>query len=257
MRKLIFLLTLSQALLAQPRENKPLPIFTKKPVKVIDEGIMGWSFSLDGQWISSEMTIPVRLISTNKSQYETRINELGNDNINELQLYPVEFGNDTLVMLVKLYNDGSYEYERTKKGWSDHIIAYYFIFDHKELRKLGGINTQTSNIELALLDYGQVKKTKKKNVLENIKRQVIVKEKTDRFLTFTIRKVEETKTVQFQFACLHDIFSDVEGVLHDAELRGKSIYGKDLLLDYLYYEMDLLQFQDFFTMPTHVEFDRR
>ncbi len=255
MRKLIVLLTLCQGVMAQPRENKPLPIFTKKPVKVLDDHITGWSFSLDGQWVSEEMTIPPRLISTNEDAYDTRENELGNDNIEELQLYPILYGNDTLVMLVKLYKTGHYEYESTQRGWDDYLMAYYFVVDNKDLFKLGKISAETSIIEMPMRDFGTISRVRSGNVLDEIKKKIIIKQKTDRFLTFTARKVEETSKIQFQFASLHDIFTDVEGVLNDFQIRGKSVYGNKGLLDYIYYEVDAYGFQDFFSLPTQMKFD--
>ncbi len=255
MRKLIVLLALCQGVMAQPRENKPLPIFTKKPVKVIDDHIEGWCFSLDGQWVSKEMTIPPRLISTNEDSYDTKVNKLGNDNIEELQMYPILFGNDTLVMLVKLYKTGKYDYESTQRGWDDYLMAYYFVVDHKELLKLGKISTETSIIELQMRDFGTIGHTRSSSVLNDIKKKIIIKPKTDRFLTFTARKVEETSKIQFQFASLHDIFTDVEGVLNDFQIRGKSIYGNKELLNYMYYEIDTYEFQDFFSLPTQIKFD--
>lgn len=257
MRKLIVLLTLTQWVMAQPRENKPLPVFTKEPVKVIDDDITGWSFSKDGQWISDDMRIPVRLISTNEDEYKTRVNELGNDNIEELQLYPILYGSDTLVMLVKLYETGSYKYEHTQKGWEDQTIAYYFIFDHKELRQLRFMTEKAKVFELALKDFGQIADTKPKRVLDAIREKIIIKESTDRFLTFMARKLNDPEVIQFQFASLHDVFTDVEGVLNDFQLRGKSIYGKPLLLDYLYYEVDQKLFIDFFTLPGQIRFERK
>lgn len=255
MRKLIVLLALCQGVMAQPRENKPLPVFTKKPLKVLDDGITGWSFSKDGQWISEDMTIPPRLISTDEELYNTKTNKLGNDNIEELRSYPILYGNDTLVMIVKLYKTGNYEYERTKRGWDDYFIGYYFIVDHKELLKLGTLSNETSIIELEMRDFGSVSKTKPSNVLSDIKEKLIIKEKTDRFLTFTIRKIDESSKIQFQMASLHDVFTDVEGVLNDFQIRGKSVYGKKELLDYIYYELDAYTFQDFFSLPSMLKFD--
>lgn len=242
--------------MAQPRENKPLPIFTKKPIKVIDDNLTGWSFSLDGQWVSQEMTIPPRLISTNEDAYETRVSSLGNDNIEELQLYPVLYGSDTLIMLVKLYTSGKYEYESTQRGWDDFLMAYYFVVDYKELKKLSAISENTDIFELSMRDFGSVSDVKKNNVLDKIKMKLVIKEKTDRFLTFTARKDDKTSKIQFQFASLHDIFTDVEGVLNDFQIRGKSVYGNRELLNYIYYEMDISLFKDFFSLPAQIKFDK-
>ncbi len=256
MRKLLILLTLSQWLSAQPRQSKPLPKLSEKPLKVLDEGITGWSYSLDGQWVSAEMKIPVRLISTNEDEYDTRINRLGNDNIEELQLYPVIYGNDTLVMLVKLYETGQYRYQHTQKGWDDHLMAYYFIFNQGELNQLQTIDTNTTNIELPLRDFGLISNTSPGKVAEDIGKRLIIKPSTGRLLTFTIRKIGESEKIQFQFASLHEIFPGVEGVLNDFTLKGKSVYGNRLLLDYLYYEMDQSTFKDFFSLPSQFQFER-
>lgn len=244
----MILLFLSQGIFAQIRENKPLPIFPKKPVKVLDEGITGWSLSLDGQWISGEMKIPVRLISTNEDQYETKINSLGNDNIEELQMYSLLYGQDSLVLLVKLYKTGSFKYTHTQKGWEDHLIGYYYVLNKKELQKLKNISKEVTIIELPLRDYGFITRTKKRTVLDDISKKMIIRPTTSRLLSVTARKTEGTGKIQFQIASLHEVFRDAEGVLNDFQLKGKSVYGKKVLFDYLYYEVDENIFNDFFLL---------
>lgn len=258
MRKLIALLAFSHMLAAQPRENKPLPFFTSKPVKVLDEGITGWSYSLDGQWISSPMTIPVRTVSRNEDQYETHLNELGNDNIDQLQLYPILYGKDTLVMLVKIYDSGNYKLKHTAKRWNSYNLAYYYVFNKNQLKKL---SVQDSNVQLAtldLLDYGQLKDVKNRHVLREIKKQMIIKPRKGRQLLFTMRKSsDDPKSLQFQFASKYENLPDVEGILHDLTVDGSSLYGSPELLDYIYYEVDATAFHNFFSLPSHIIFNDR
>ncbi len=246
MRKLIVLLTLCQAVLAQPRENKPLPEFDEKPFKVLDEGLIGWSLSKNGQWISSEMVIPNPIVSTNNRKLKDRKNQLGNDNISELQLFKMAYGKDSLVILVKFYKTGRYEFESTKKGWDEFNRGYYFVFRQSEFDKLKKIEEEVVLIKLPLLDYGSLGQIKKSKTYDVLQEKMVVKNEGKRFLTFTIQKHQDN--IRFQFSNQHDLFDDVQGILNDYKVKGKSIYKSPGLLSYIYYEASSDLFYDFFSM---------
>ncbi len=115
---LIFILAFfhTHVVLAQLRESRPLPVFPKKITNKIQTGLTGWCYTLDGQWVTGDMLIPERFISTDAESYNKVENKAGNDNIKELQLIPILYGDDTLVMLVKFFRDGFFEFEARKKG---------------------------------------------------------------------------------------------------------------------------------------------
>lgn len=237
----------------QVHKSKPLPQLSEEPVHLIDENIKGWSYSLDGQWLSREMNIPPRLISTNHEAFETHEAELGLDNIEELQLYPMLYGSDTLLALVKIYRNGNYEFEATQRGWDDYNQAYYFVFEPGELDQLKSVGSEPSIIKIKLRGFGELRQFKKRKVRSHLKDDLLVKDKTNRVLAITM-KVEEG-TAYFQMASLHSIFSDVEGVLHDFKRQGSSLYGSPILLDYLHYSYDFEALKNFFSVPSNITFE--
>src|SRR5690606_20541166 len=143
MRSIILLLLISASSLAQMHQNQPLPEIQEETVKIIDEDITGWSKSLDGQWISSEMTIPVRVVSKDAEAYETNESALGMDNISQLLLYKTKYGEEELCTLIKISKSGYYKYSATQQKWQETEDAYYYIFDTKEINSLKDISDKT------------------------------------------------------------------------------------------------------------------
>lgn len=250
--KTLLILLLSGSLMAQVHDSKPLPRVSKEPAHIIDEGITGWSYSKDGQWISADMKIPVRMLATAKEEYDKDENELGLDNILELRLYPVLFGEDTLVALVKIFENGKYDYEATKRGWDTYKTGYYFLFDASELSKLRDLDTTASVIKLNLRDFGSLQDVNTRRLERQLMKNMLVKSETDRHLAMSIRKSQEK--VYFQFASMHEVFADLQGVLHGFGFRGQTLYGKPSLINYIHYEYGLEDFKNFFEIPSSVEF---
>lgn len=244
---LLFGFLFSLNLIAQVHKERPLPQISDKAVKTLDEGITGWSFSRDGQWISREMNIPPRAISTNTEVYESNQGKLGLDNISELKLFSVKYGEEDLVALVKTYTDGGYEFQATQRGWEEYSIAYYFVFNKSQLQKLTKANEQTQVIQIPLRDFGTLGTAKKRDVREHIKDKLLIKDTTERVLSMTIKKVDDT--AYFQFASMHKVFDEVEGVLEDFKIRGSTIYGTPRLLEYLHYSYNFDQLLEFFDIP--------
>lgn len=251
MKHLLLLIFIGTGLAAQVHKQMPLPQIQEKSVKIIDEEITGWSYSLDGQWVSDEMTIPVRTVSTREDFYDEEENKLGLDNIEELRLYPTLYGEDTLYILVKIFRGGYYEYSSTKQKWQNTLSAYYYAFNRSELRKLQNPDSGISIVKIPLRDFGLLKDIRRKDVLENLVKNLVVKPQQDRLLVASL-EVSETDPgkIFFQFSSQHTIFPDVEGVVKDFSIRGKSVYGNPLLLGYLHYEYDKDAFVRFFT-PTY------
>jgi hypothetical protein len=241
--------------MAQLRQSKPLPHFPKKITHKLQSGLTGWCYTLDGQWVTADMKIPERFISTDKESYNLQEHKDGNDNIKELQILPVLYGEDTLIMLIKYYQDGFYEFEARKKGWQNVLMAYYYLFRQSELQRLKqSINSEVQVIDLNILDYGQIRDADRFNIIEQIKPKVVIQTSTQRKLQFIIQKNYPENKIRFQFASIYPYVIDAEGVRRDFTLNGKSLYGNPLLLDYIYYECKAKVLENFLNVNIHQEF---
>ncbi len=254
---LVFLLSFlfMNAMVAQLRESRPLPIFPKKITNKLQSGLTGWCYTLDGQWVTDNMKIPERFISTDVENYKLEENEAGNDNIKELQLIPILYGDDTLVTLVKFYKDGFFEFEARRKGWTEEVIAYYYVFKQSELNRLkNSINDKVQIINLDLLDFGKIRNADRFNIIEQLKPILVVSPSAKRKLQFTIQKNYPENKLRFQFASVFPYTSDVEGIRRDFTLNGKSLYENVLLLDYIYYECKAKVLEQFFDLSAEQRF---
>ncbi|WP_417588582.1 hypothetical protein [Owenweeksia hongkongensis] len=249
MKSLIPLIFLSLNAVAQIHLNSPLPEILTDEVKVIDEDIIGWSISLDGQWLSEEMIIPLRGVSENEQVHEGEENALGLDNISELRIYPTIFGQDTLYILVKLSKSGFYEYSATEQKWTSTQTAYYYVFDAKETKKLKNDEATAHTAKIKLRDYGSIEDIKSKRLVSHLKQNLVIKPKTEQLLVVHLKfDVENNDKVYFQLSSQHNIFSEIEGITKDLTLNGKSLYRSPTLLNYLHYEYDKEAFFVFFNL---------
>ena len=250
----LFLL-LPMVVMAQAREEKPLPIIAEEPTGILEENITGWSYSLDGQWMSAKNTIPPRGVSRDKDFYESRENKLGLDNTIELRTYPVKYGDSTLLLILKLYESGTYKYQATKSGWRTQIDGYYYLVPFSALSQLSSLeNGKLQRITIEMIQGGRLTDVSPKKVLEALEEQLIVKESYDRNLIMQIRPYKEKNIAQYNLYSLHEIFPDVEGVLRDFTINGKSLYGSKLIMDYFYYEVPLDLFGQLFSLNNEVKY---
>lgn len=237
------LVALPLSLSAQARKDRPLPEFSPQPYAVLKDSLKGWSYSLDGQWLSEPSTIPPRGVSQNLPFYEEPENQLGLDNIFRLEAYQVKFGRDTLVCLVKIYRQGTYKYPTRKKGWDEFLNAYYFLVPLEDLKQLKALPpNEVQVVRIVALAGGKLQDIDMRRIREEIKARLVIKDNYDRNLVVTWQYLSEAKKLRFQICSLHDIFPDVEGVRQDFTRRGRSVYGSVALFDYLYYETDYYQF---------------
>ncbi|AEV34336.1 hypothetical protein Oweho_3386 [Owenweeksia hongkongensis DSM 17368] len=249
MKIVILLVFLSSNALAQIHLNSPLPEILEDNVKVIDEDIIGWSISLDGQWLSEDMVIPLRGVSQNEQVHVGEKNSLGLDNIYKLLLFPTIFGQDTLCTLVKLSESGFYEYSATEQKWTSTQMAYYYVFDAKELRKLIDEANTDHTTKITLRDYGSIEDIKSKKIANYLRQNMVIKPKTDQLLVIHIRFDAANKDkIYFQISSQHNVFTEVEGITKDLTLNGKSLYRSHKLLSYIHYEYDKEAFLNFFNL---------
>lgn len=247
---LILCCSFSLLISAQLREEKPLPMFPEEASSILVDSVAGWSYSKDGQWIKGEKIIYPRLISRNEEAYKAKENYLGIDNFKELQLYPVQYGKDTLLLLIKLFTSGKYKYDISKKGWKTSTDAYYYLFKLKDMRNaMKAVDTTVRMNKIRLMDGGLLTDVNENKVLETIKGNIRVRERYDRVLTLMAQAVPENSSVRFHLFSLHSVFPDVEGILQDLRKSGRSLYGSKELFDYAYYETEDKIFYRFFSMP--------
>lgn len=245
MKILPLLLLFCLSLNAQSHKDSPLPKVDWDSKKVLKD-ITGWSYSKDGQWIDNDHVIAKRGISTDNYFYYRKENRYGYDNIERLILAPVYYGTDTLTVLVKLYEDGYYQRPAIGKSWKTTSKAYYYVFSSNELFSIDSLPKETTEITLPLKACGYLGEATYGSVLSVLEEKLLIKPSIDRELVFTLRASED-QTIQFQFASMHSVFVNVEGVLHDFTLKGKTLYGTPLLLDYIHYELTAAEFSEFFS----------
>lgn len=248
MRSLLLLLFIATQSFAQIHTNQPLPEIQTESAKVIDEGITGWSLSLDGQWISKEMVIPVRGVAANTDYYEEEVNALGLDNISELILYPTKYGEETVYILVKVMHTGKFKYEATKQKWQGNTTAYYYVFDGVHFDLLKNIDQERKVVKIPLRDFGSLGELKTKEIPEKLQQHLVIRPQTDQVLVATIKlDSEASDKIYFQLSSQDRILSDVEGIVQDFMRDGRTLYGSPFLTDYLHYEYDKNSFYSFFS----------
>lgn len=246
---LLLLLAATSTLIGQVHQNLPIPQLDEASAKVIDEDIIGWSLSLDGQWISEEMKIPVRSVSFDEESYERDANQLGLDNISELILIPAMYGEDSLCILVKMMDNGFYKYKTTKQKWQTNTVGYYYVFNRSHLKDLQNLENGKHTIKIPLRDYGDLGEFKSKHLEEVLLKKMVVEPTTDQLLVAAIQLDEENPDkIYFQFSSQHNVFPEVEGVVKDLTLNGRTIYGTPILIDYIHYEYGKNAFYEFFKL---------
>ncbi len=240
---------------AQSREEKPIPYLSEKPVSILDDDIKGWSLSLDGQWISEEKTILPRLISRDKKAYRTRINRLGLDNFKEMLMYPIIYGNDTLLLILKAYENGHYKYEYSKKGWRNEDWIHYFVIKARDLNKLNTLEDSTVHIlKIKMLDGGQIK-TSTSRAISEIKERLLIRNNYNYSMHIMVQPLAQKERIKFHIYAMHNVFPDVEGVLKNFTVNGRTAYGSELLFDYIHYETSIKNFSKFFSLPGSFDFE--
>jgi hypothetical protein len=230
------------ATFSQVRRNAPLLSFSSVPIGQLDEGIAGWVRTTNGQWISSENTIPKRFSSFDEKKYKQKHNKLGMDNIQAIEVYDVTYGDERLWAIVKYYTNGAYKYKGTQKGWKDWDEAYYYLVYPEEFQKLSELEDSIIHvIKFKLLHSGRIRDVKRDEIADEIQRKVKFTQTFDRYMVLHLRLDRGSNKAHFQFACPHEIFGDIEGVLNDFTVKGKSLYGRPALFDYFYYETTMFK----------------
>lgn len=252
---LLFLLSIFNGQ-AQERRNSPLPELITPPYARIGDSIAGWSRSTDGQWLSRRQVIPLIGISRDKDFYETKDAELGIDNIRALLAYRVQRGRDTLVALVKLFDDGRYKFPLRQRGWRTERHAYYVLVELRYLREAiqSVENKEVEALRIKGLDGGTIPKVKEKKLAQRLQENLLIKDKYDRNLILTVQLFPKESIARFHLCSMHEVFPDVEGVRKNFTRRGRTVYGSSQLFDYFYFEWRYDEFMSLFHVPKEEAF---
>ncbi|MFN4298944.1 MAG: hypothetical protein ACK4EX_04325 [Thermaurantimonas sp.] len=241
----VFLSTLN----AQPRKPEPLIEPLGKKHVIIDKGITGYMYSIDGQWISAPMKIPARLNSRDKQSFKLKENLLGTDNIVALYMHQVKYGDRKLYVLYKFYKVGYYKYQATQKGWKEELRAYYYVLDDDALQAILNAPNEDVMLKLKLYDSGILSDVKISNVQKKALLQIRVKQEFDRQLIFHIDKSNGESEIRFFFYSQHKIFKDTEGVLQpEFKISGRSYFAQPTLLKFFYYQISKETLENFLKM---------
>lgn len=234
---------------AQPRKAEPLIEPVSKKYVLIDRGITGYMFSLDGQWISAPMKIPARLNSRDEAGFRTKESALGTDNIEALYMHQIKYGDKKMYVLYKFFKVGFYKYAATKKGWKEEVRAYYFVVDEDALKTILNAPKEDIMLKLKLYDSGTLSNVKISNVQKKALLQIRIKPEFDRQLIFHIDKSYGDGEARFFFYSQHKIFKDTEGVLlPDFKISGKSFFAQPQLMKYFYYKIQYETLENFLRM---------
>jgi hypothetical protein len=229
-------------LVAQDRINKPIPEINEISSGSLIEEITGWSYSLDGRWIEQENTIPKRILYKQKTKDKSPQNELGIDNIKNLQIHEIYYDQDTLLLLVKLFEDGFYKFPRSRSGWKSQTSLYYFIFPKPKVSLDELQDSSAYQLKFKLVDSGQIKDVSKKKYLDPVESKMNLMYSSNKYLHLDIQLWRNENIMRFNLYSNHEVFNDLEGTVTDLKIKGKSLFGTEQLMNYIYFETELTTF---------------
>lgn len=229
-------------LMAQTRVNSPQIQIGEEPIGVLDENFKGWSYSLDGKWISGEQCVYHRILSVQEDLLNSDEQKLGIDNFNEIRVHELYYGKDTLLLLLKPFEAGYYKYPRSKTGWKTELRIHYFVIE-KPKEALAEINdTVFHSMEYKLYDSGTLNNTSVRRSIDEISQRLNLTKTSNRYLYLDFEVYKSTSVIRFMLYANHEIFHDLQGTVDDLTIRGKSLFGTPQLLNYIYFEADLKAF---------------
>lgn len=227
---------------AQSRRNSPKMTIDPTPISTLDENVTGWSYSLDGKWIPGEYRIYQRILSSQMETLEDDPQQLGIDNFETISTYPLYYGDDTLLLITKLFLDGEYDYPRSKRGWDDWWSVHYFVIDKPADHHVDLNDSSLHEVEYRLRASGTIQDVSRRKILQKIEERINLETSTNRYLILQTQFYSESNTARFMLYSNHSIFHDVRGIVEDLAVRGHSLFGTPRLLDYVYFECDLNRF---------------
>ncbi|NVK26860.1 MAG: hypothetical protein HWE14_02385 [Flavobacteriia bacterium] len=243
----VALLSLSLLGAAQDeRVNRPLLSIPEEPSRVLEEGVVGWSISLDGQWFNDRNMIPLRTKSYAREDESKELREVGLDNFDHWEFRSIKYQDDTLLVWLKFMNSGRYRYPETQQEWEDFPICHYYIFRQNDLPdtliELGEIRRNT----VPLLSSGQIKSDDLDDILPTVASEGQPRAGHPYELIIETKLTSDTSEVRFQIYESHALFNEQRGLINPILSNSKSVLGTDRMFRIAYYACDPKVFEDAF-----------
>ncbi len=229
---------------AQTRESTPDMIFSEEPIGLLEEDITGWTYSLDGKWLSGENVVYPRLQSRNTEKLNKPPYKFGIDNFSKMALHEIHYGRDTLLLLVKFFENGYFKYPRTQSGWKSQKGLHYFVFEKPNQQLVNITDTTRHTFTAKLINSGTLTDVSYRKYLDRVEERVNLEESSNRFLHMDFELYRETDVFRFMIYANHEVFHDLRGTVTDLDIKGKSLFGTPQLLDYVYFETTFTAFRE-------------
>ncbi|MDO8898665.1 MAG: hypothetical protein Q7V19_13530, partial [Bacteroidales bacterium] len=125
-----------QLLPAQTMDYYDLQDFSiMSPVQSGIYDALGWSMQDNGKWAFEDNKIPYSDSRSNNSRPEG-LNTLGQDNFISLELRKIMIDDIQYNVLVKIYNDGEFEFPFLQRNWSAFKSLDFYVFRSEKLNEL-------------------------------------------------------------------------------------------------------------------------
>jgi tetratricopeptide (TPR) repeat protein len=96
---------------------------------------LGWSMQDNGTWAFENNKIPYSDSRTGSSR-PSGLNILGQDNFISLELRKIMIDDDQYNVLIKIYNDGEFEFPFLQRNWSAFKSLDFYVFKSEKLKEL-------------------------------------------------------------------------------------------------------------------------
>ncbi len=225
----------------QTRENEPVLEIFPTPIAVMQHDVVGWMRTVDGLWKSENNTIPRRFSRFDDEKYAMPDNALGQDNLIKLEVYDAVHKGERVWVFVKYTRNGDFKYRGRRKGWKKWTDAYFYLVYPNEFLKVQESLTDSIPhiLKFDLIYSGHLHKLNKKAVAPEILKHVRYTNNFNRQMVINIQLFRDQDVARFMICSMHKVFPEIEGVVQDFTVKGKSIYGRPMLFDYFYYETSL------------------
>lgn len=229
---------------AQVRTDEPDVLFSEEPLGIIEEGLTGWTYSLDGKWISGENVVYPRIQSRNTDKLKNEPYKFGIDNISKMALHEIYYGADTLLLLVKFFEIGYFKYPRTQSGWKDQNGLHYFVFEKPRQQLQNVTDSIRQTFKAKLINSGTLTDVSQRKYLKKIEERLNLLEASNRYLYFDYELYQQKDVLRFMIYSNHEVFHDLRGTNTDLSIKGKTLFGTPQLLDYVYFETTFTTFSE-------------
>jgi hypothetical protein len=237
-------LAISLTTYAQTRTSTPDMVFGEEPIGLLEDDVNGWTYSLDGKWMKGENVVYPRVQSRNNEKLEKPPCQFGIDNFSKMAVHEIQYGKDTLFLLVKFFENGYFKYPRTQSGWKSEKGLHYFVFKKPKQHIANITDTLRHTFTAKLINSGTLTDVSHRRYLDKIEERINLEERSNRFLYFDFEFYQKTDVLRFMIYANHEVFHDLRGTITDLDISGKTLFGTPQLLDYIYFETTFTAFRE-------------